>query len=27
VPVSLTWGTPTNFQPVRQFRFSLRVTF
>ena len=25
--VSLTWGTPTNYQPVRQFRFSLRVTF
>jgi hypothetical protein len=24
---SLTWGTPTNYQPVRQFRFSLRVTF
>ena len=24
---NLTWGTPTNYQPVRQFRFSLRVTF
>ena len=24
---SLTWGKPTNFQPVRQFRFSLRLTF
>jgi hypothetical protein len=24
---SLTWGKPTNYQPVRQFRFSLRVTF
>jgi len=22
-----TWGQPTSFQPVRQFRFSLRVTF
>ena len=21
---SLTWGTPTNYQPVRQFRFSLQ---
>jgi hypothetical protein len=27
VPTNLTWGTPTNFQPVRQFRFSLRVGF
>ena len=26
-PTNLTWGTPTNYQPVRQFRFSLRVTF
>jgi hypothetical protein len=24
---NLTWGTPTNYQPVRQFRFSLRFTF
>jgi len=24
---SLTWGKPTNYQPVRQFRFSLRFTF
>ena len=24
---NLAWGTPTNFQPVRQFRFSLRFTF
>jgi carboxypeptidase family protein/TonB-dependent receptor-like protein len=24
---NLTWGTPTNFQPVRQFRFSIRFTF
>jgi hypothetical protein len=24
---SLTWGKPTNYQPVRQFRFSLRTTF
>jgi hypothetical protein len=24
---NLTWGRPTNFQPVRQFRFTLRVTF
>ena len=24
---SLTWGKPTNYQPVRQFRFSLRLTF
>jgi outer membrane receptor protein involved in Fe transport len=24
---SLTWGRPTNYQPVRQFRFSLRVSF
>src|SRR5262249_41512284 len=22
-----TWGAPTAFQPVRQFRFSLRATF
>jgi hypothetical protein len=27
VPTNLAWGTPTNFQPVRQFRFSLRVSF
>src|SRR5262249_28586594 len=27
VPTNLTWGTATNFQPVRQFRFSLRVSF
>jgi hypothetical protein len=27
LPTRLTWGTPTNYQPVRQFRFSLRVTF
>ena len=27
VPTRLTWGTPTNFQAVRQFRFSLRVVF
>jgi hypothetical protein len=25
--VGLTWGTPTNYQPVRQFRFSLRLNF
>ena len=24
---NLTWGTPTNYQPVRQFRFSIRFTF
>ena len=24
---NLTWGTPMTYQPVRQFRFSLRVTF
>jgi hypothetical protein len=24
---NITWGTPTNYQPVRQFRFSLRFTF
>ena len=24
---NLTWGTPINYQLVRQFRFSLRVTF
>ena len=24
---NLTWGQATNFQPVRQFRFSLRLTF
>jgi hypothetical protein len=24
---NLTWGTPTNYQPVRQFRFSVRFTF
>ena len=27
IPTKLTWGTPTSYQPVRQFRFSLRVTF
>ena len=25
--VNLTWGRPINYQPVRQFRFSLRVSF
>ncbi|HEU5153779.1 MAG TPA: TonB-dependent receptor, partial [Gemmatimonadales bacterium] len=25
--VNLTWGRPINYQPVRQVRFSLRVTF
>ncbi len=24
---NLTWGTPTTYQPVRQFRFSIRFTF
>ena len=24
---NVTWGSPTNYQPVRQFRFSLRLTF
>jgi hypothetical protein len=27
VPTRANWGQPTNFQAVRQFRFSLRVTF
>ena len=27
VPINLTWGRPTAYQPVRQFRFSIRVTF
>jgi hypothetical protein len=24
---NLNWGKPANYQPVRQFRFSLRATF
>ncbi len=27
IPINLTWGRPTAYQPVRQFRFSIRVTF
>jgi hypothetical protein len=27
VPTDLSWGKPNNYQPVRQFRFSLRTTF
>ena len=27
VPINLTWGRPSSYQPVRQFRFSVRVTF
>ena len=27
VPINLTWGRPASYQAVRQFRFSVRVTF